>query len=118
MLDEFATVCGIVTFEDLLEEVFGEIHDEFDKPKTDIKHNEDGSVTVKGGVSLLELNELPEFKFNSVNGVNTINGLIQANIGRIPASGESFKIEGFKVKIVSSNERVIEWIKIFKNQVK
>ncbi|GAB4277965.1 MAG: CNNM domain-containing protein [Candidatus Rifleibacteriota bacterium] len=116
VLDEYATICGIVTFEDLVEEVVGEIHDEFDKPRANIKQNEDGSLAVRGDTHLVELNEFPEFSFASKNGVTTINGLIQANLGRIPAIGESFMIEGFKMKVVSSDDRKIEWLIIFREQ--
>lgn len=116
VLDEYASVCGIVTFEDLVEEVVGEIHDEYDKPKIRFKFNEDGSITLRADTHLLELNEIPEFDFSSINGVTTINGLIQANLGRIPSAGETFLIGGFKIKVVESDERKVEWIQIFRDQ--
>jgi putative hemolysin len=117
VVDEYATLSGIVTFEDLVEEIVGEIHDEYDKPNTAIKKNDDGSVTVRGDLNLLELNEIDGFLFASQSGASTINGLILEITGRIPFSGESLEIEGFKLKIVKSNERKIEWIKITKAQV-
>jgi putative hemolysin len=116
VVDEYATVSGIVTFEDLVEEVVGEIHDEYDSLDVSIKFNDDGSVTVRGDVHLVDLNEIPEFDFCSVNGVTTINGLIQSNLGRIPTTGELFLVDGFKMRVIDSDERKIEWLKIFKDQ--
>lgn len=117
VVDEFAGVCGIVAFEDLVEEVVGEIHDESDKPRKKIKLNDDGSVTVRGDVHLVELNQIEEFSFVSLKGITTINGLIQANLGRIPVTGESFFIDGFRMRVLAGDERKIEWIKIARNQV-
>ncbi len=117
VVDEYATLSGIVTFEDLIEEIVGEIHDEYDKPNTAIKNNDDGSVTVRGDLHLLDLNEMDGFLFASQSGASTINGLIQEITGRIPLSGESLEISGFTLKIVKSDERKVEWIKITKSQV-
>jgi putative hemolysin len=117
VVDEYSSVCGIVTFEDLVEEVVGEIHDEFDKPRNKIKFNDDGSITVRGDVPLFELNEVEEFNFTSIKGVATINGLIQAYLGKIPCAGESFLLDGFRMRIIASDERKIEWIKILRTQV-
>lgn len=117
VVDEYASVCGIVTFEDLVEEVVGEIHDEFDKPGNKLKLNEDGSVTVRGDVPLFELNQISQFNFISVNGVATINGLIQSYLGKIPTAGESFLLDGFRMRIIASDERKIDWIKISGIQV-
>ncbi len=114
VVDEFASVAGIVTFEDLVEEVVGEIHDEFDKPKNRMKFNDDGTILVRGDVNLFELNHIPEFEFSSVEGVTTINGLIQENLGRIPAAGETFMLDGFRLKIISGDERKVDWIKIIR----
>jgi CBS domain containing-hemolysin-like protein len=71
---------------------------------------------VRGDVHLVDLNEIPEFDFCSVNGVTTINGLIQSNLGRIPTTGELFLVDGFKMRVIDSDERKIEWLKIFKDQ--
>ena len=117
VVDEYASVCGIVTFEDLVEEVVGEIHDEYDKPGKKIKFNDDGSIVVRGDVQLFELNEVPDFAFTSIKGVSTINGLIQANLGKIPIAGESFILDGFRMRVISGDERKLDWIKISRDQV-
>ncbi|MBU1106121.1 MAG: hemolysin family protein [Candidatus Riflebacteria bacterium] len=116
VLDEYASVSGIITFEDLLEQVVGEIHDEFDKPRTELKYNDDGSVTVKGDMHVDRLNEEIGLQFSSINDVTTVNGLILAVLGRIPEAGETFLIDGVKMRIVESSQRKVEWLKIIKQQ--
>ena len=114
VLDEYASVSGIITFEDLVEQVVGEIHDEFDKPRTELKYNDDGTVTVKGDMHVDRLNEEIGLKFNAINNVTTVNGLILAALGRIPEAGETFLIDGVKMRIVESGQRKVEWLKIIK----
>jgi len=116
VLDEFASVSGIITFEDLVEQVVGEIHDEFDKPRTELKYNDDGTLTVKGDMHIDRLNDAAGLNFNPVCGVTTMNGLILAVLGRIPEAGESFLIDGVKMRIIESSQRKVEWLRIIRPQ--
>jgi putative hemolysin len=118
VVDEYATVCGIVTFEDLVEQVVGKIHDEFDKFETNFRKNDDGSLTVRADIGLHELKESGGPSFIAVNGVSTINGLIQAITGKIPCEKESFLIEGFNFRVLESDERQVKWVKISSNRDK
>jgi CBS domain containing-hemolysin-like protein len=118
VVDEYATVCGIVTFEDLVEQVVGKIHDEFDKFETNFRKNDDGSLTVRADIGLNELKESGGPSFIAVNGVSTINGLIQAITGKIPCEKESFLIEGFNFRVLESDERQVKWVKISSNRDK
>jgi len=112
VLDEFASVSGIITFEDLVEQVVGEIHDEFDKPRTELKYNDDGTVTVKGDMHIDRLNDVTGLNLNPICGVTTMNGLIVAVLGRVPEAGESFLIDGVKMRVIESSQRKIEWLRI------
>ena len=112
VVDEFASMSGIVAFEDLIEEVVGEIHDEFDKPKDDLKFNDDGSITFAGDLNISELNERAGFSFSCIDNVNTMNGLVLSVLGRIPGKGETFLIDGVRFKIIASDQRKVEWLKI------
>lgn len=112
VVDEFASMSGIVAFEDLIEEVVGEIHDEFDKPKNELKFNDDGSVTFAGDLNIYDLNERAGFSFCPVDHVTTMNGLVLSVLGRIPGKGESFMIDGVRFKIIASDQRKVEWLKI------
>lgn len=113
VVDEFASMTGIVAFEDLIEEVVGEIHDEFDKPKNELKFNDDGTITFAGDLNISDFNERAGFDFCSVNNVATMNGLVLSVLGRIPGTGETFMVDGVQFKIIASDQRKVEWLKIF-----
>ncbi|NLF96774.1 MAG: HlyC/CorC family transporter [Candidatus Riflebacteria bacterium] len=112
LLDEFASVSGIVTFEDLVEQVVGEIHDEFDKPRTELKYNDDGSINVRGDMHIDRLNDEAGLELSPVCGETTVNGLILAFLGKIPEAGETFIIDGVKMRIIESSQRKVEWLRI------
>lgn len=117
VLDEFGSVSGLVTFEDLIEEVVGEIHDEFDKTEESVKQLDDGSIIVPAMMSINDFNdENLDFKFPELDGVNTVNGFIVAKLGRIPKKGETFNHNGYKVEIIESSDRIIETIKIYEGK--
>ncbi len=113
VLDEFGSMSGIVTFEDLLEEFVGEIHDEFDKPVSGIKFHDDGSYTVRCEISLSDINDKTELKLESIDGVTTLNGIILATLGRIPATGETFEVNSYLFRVLKSDGRKVETVKIF-----
>lgn len=116
VLDEFASVSGIITLEDLVEQVVGEIHDEFDKPRTELKYNEDGSINVRGDMHIDRLNHEAGLCLVSPNGETTINGLVLAILGKIPEAGETFLVDGIKMRIIESSQRKVEWLRIIRTQ--
>ncbi len=95
IIDEFGGIEGLVTMEDLLEEIVGEIWDEYDKWLVPVVRHRDGSLTVDGKLTIRDLSrelgvELPEEEFN------TVAGLILHGLGRIPVKGESCDYMGFR----------------------
>jgi len=88
LLDEFGGTEGLVTLEDMLEEIVGEIRDEYDEPEiTDFQVTDNGDVLIGGGASIFEVNErfglrLPE------NDFDTIGGYVFGELGRVPAVGD------------------------------
>jgi putative hemolysin len=114
VLDEYASVSGIITFEDLVEQVVGEIQDEFDKPRTELKYNDDGSINVRGDMHIDRLNEQTGLTLSPVGGETTVNGLVVAVLGKIPEAGETVLIDGVKMRIIESSQRKVEWLRIFK----
>ena len=111
VIDEYGGVAGLVTIEDLVEEIVGEIRDE-DEAKVS-KIIEEGSRTfvMRGSTELSRLEELAGMKFENMN-CATVAGLVMAYLGRVPARGESFDLEGLKVQILDADRRRVHWIRI------
>ena len=99
VVDEYGAIQGLVTLEDVLEEIVGEIADEKDVEVSGIKSQEDGSVLVEGRVPVRDLNrqfgwELPE------DDAATVAGLVIHEVERIPDAGQSFAIHGFTFDVM------------------
>lgn len=112
VVDEFGGTAGILTVEDLIEELFGEIRDEFDDVNEKIARKIDSnSYLLSGKVEVDYLNE--EMEFNIPEGdYETIAGFITYKIGRIPKKGESFKIDSYTILILKSDNTKIDMIKL------
>ena len=110
VVDEYGGVAGIVTMEDILEELVGEIWDEHDEVVEDIVRLSDNQWRVSGGASLDELRErFPiDERFESV----TVNGWVLEVLGRFPQPGDSFDYKGLHVTVEKSARRRIEQIRI------
>jgi CBS domain containing-hemolysin-like protein len=112
VVDEFGGTAGILTVEDLIEELFGEIRDEFDDVDDKIaKKIEANSYLLSGKVEIDYLNEEMEFKIPEGD-YETIAGYITYRLGRIPKKGESFKMSGHTILILKSDNTKIDLIKL------
>lgn len=109
VVDEYGGVAGLVTIEDLVEEIVGEIRDEHDK--TDVVRENDHSYVVAGNMDVDRLDELfgmkPEGKESA-----TVGGLVSELAGRIPQKGEVIEEDGLRFEIVESTERRVERVRI------
>lgn len=107
VIDEFGGTAGLVTLEDLIEEIVGEIHDEHETPESDmIVDMENGSYLVDGKVLLEEFCQL--FSIKVENGdVNTVGGFIFNHEGHIPKEGDTCYIGELMVRIAKADERRI-----------
>ncbi len=111
VIDEFGGTAGIVTAEDLIEEVFGEIKDEYDVEENVCRKTGDNEYLIGGDVEVDNINE--KFDLGIPEGdYNTIGGFIMAETGRIPAQGEIVTAGFFKIHIIRSSARRIEMIKL------
>ncbi len=99
--DEFGVMVGVVTLEDIIESLVGEIQDEFDKPILNIKRNADGSYLIEGNVSLEKMQKRFHLPIKG-QGYTTIGGLIFGLIGREPRIGDKIWIshKSFEVKSI------------------
>jgi putative hemolysin len=99
VVDEFGGTAGIVTLEDILEQIVGEIQDEYDTDEVaPIQVVSDDQWRVEGGVALSELESALGHNFDR-DDVSTVGGLVLAEFGRVPRSGESVDVEGYRLVV-------------------
>ena len=115
VVDEHGGTAGIVTMEDILEELFGEIKDEFDVDEEICRKISTDSYIISGKVEVDHINE----KYSTAGGLNieegtyeTLAGFITNKIGRIPAQGEIITIGNLKIQIIRANAQKIELVKL------
>jgi len=112
VLDEYGQTAGLVTIEDILEEIVGEIQDEFDAEETpQLTAQEDGSYLVDGRMPLNDLNDRLGLDFPS-DQVTTIGGLLLDVHGRVPDVGDVFFFEGARVDVLVADERRVLQVKV------
>ena len=115
VIDEYGGTSGLVTLEDLLEEIVGDIRDEHDESADSegIVQTVEGAIVVDGRTEIEKIEEYLE-KTLGRGRYETIGGLILNEIRRIPRSGEKFRIEGMDITIETADERSIKKVKIKK----
>ncbi|HPQ41053.1 MAG TPA: hemolysin family protein [bacterium] len=111
VVDEFGGVAGLVTIEDLLEEIVGEIHDEYDQEQETIRNISENAWEVAARIDLDELGEEIDFEFPDDN-YETLGGFLFHKFGRIPVPGESYVHENLTFKVIKANDRRIETVLI------
>src|SRR5262249_17467557 len=115
VVNEFGTVIGLATIEDILEEIVGEIRDEFDVDEEQpVQEIGEGVLLVEGGVALSELKEQHHLPLEETVSYRTLAGLLLARLERIPRGGESVVHEGHRLTIVEMDGRRIAKVKVEK----
>jgi len=109
IIDEYGGTSGLVTIEDILEEIVGEIQDEFDENEITFEHkfNEDGSIELEGRLNVDVFNELMDANLAEDEGFDTLAGFVIDSIGRIPSVGESLELDLFSFLILEADDRRI-----------
>ncbi|MBT5634580.1 MAG: magnesium/cobalt efflux protein, partial [Gammaproteobacteria bacterium] len=112
VVDEYGDVQGLVTLEDLLEEIVGEFTTDASDIIPEVQSREDGSYLVEGSANLRELEknmgwELPQ------DGPKTLNGLILEHLEDIPESGTSMMINGYPIEVTHASENLVRRVAIF-----
>ena len=114
-VDEYGGVSGLVTMEDILEQIVGEIQDEYDQEAPDIQKMEDGSYLVQGGISLEELSEALGSDFVSED-AESLGGLTLLLSGSFPKKGDVFNYGDWKIKVVDIEEHRVKVLSLTKRQ--
>lgn len=113
VIDEYGSTAGLVTMEDMVEEIVGEIRDEHE-PGHDVEPDADGGYIVSGSFDLDHLGDLLQFRPHEETESTTVGGLVTEWMGRVPDSGESVERDGIRIEVLSSNDLRVEQVRISK----
>lgn len=113
VVNEYGEVAGFVTLEDIIEQIIGDIEDEFDiDEEAYIKAHGDAHYIIKAHTPIEEFNEQLHANFSD-NSYDTIGGIVMTNFGHLPERGESITIDEFQFKIINADARRIKLLECF-----
>lgn len=112
ILDEYGGTSGLITIEDMVEEIVGEIADEYDEEDEEITVIKEDEYIVDGSTRLEDVNEMIGTKFESED-FDTIGGYVIGVMGRFPEEGEEIETDGIKIKVEKSDKNRIDELRIF-----
>ena len=98
VIDEWGSFEGIVTMEDIVEEIVGEIRDEFDEEEPHVERLEDGSYSVDGRIPIGDVNDALGSDFESED-FDTVGGLVLGQLGRAPEVGDEVRLDGYLLRV-------------------
>jgi CBS domain containing-hemolysin-like protein len=111
VMDEFGGTAGLVTLEDLMEEIVGEVSDPFDPVQPEIQMHSNGTATIDGLALIDEVNEAFELNLDDPN-YDTIAGYVLGRLGNIPNVGDQVEIDGVRLKVLSMDGMRIERLEL------
>ena len=116
--DEYGGTLGLVTLEDILEELVGEIWDEHDQEETHIKPNGENVYLVDGNSNLKEMFEFFDMKEDDESfDANTVSGFVTEFLGEIPVAGKTFEYKNLKIDVMKSTVKRVLQIKVTVNKI-
>ena len=115
VVDEYGVVMGLVTLEDILEEIVGDIKDEHDAVIQGLRHNPDGSVTLDGGLPIRDLNRTLDWHLPDEQ-ATTVAGLVIHEAQLIPEVGQVFSFHGFRFEILRKARNRVTLMRITPQQ--
>ena len=112
VVDEYGSTVGLVTVEDAIEQLTGELEDEFDSPELPVLATASGALLMDGGVNLRDLETQMQWDLPRDGGVETLAGFVLARLGHIPIPGESVTQDGRRLTVVEMDARRISKIRV------
>lgn len=113
VVDEYGNTAGLVTMEDLVEEIFGEIRDEHEPP-SDYRKAGDGAFVLAGTYDLDHLKELVAFEPPESTEATTVGGLVTEWFGYVPSPGEVLERDGIRIEVLAASELRVDKVKLAK----
>jgi magnesium and cobalt transporter len=113
-IDEYGSVAGLVTMEDVIEQIIGEIDDEFDvdvEDEKNIRREDERQYLVRGGTRILDFNEYFGAQLSD-DANDTVAGLVTQHFGRLPRRGEAVVLGGFEFRVMRGDRRRIESLRV------
>ena len=114
VVDEYGGTAGLITLEDIIEEILGEIRDEYDKEENPITKVGDNNYIILGKLSIYELNDLLNTTFSENSNYETVAGMILNHVGQIPKEGYSFQIDGYTFIVKEIQNKRIKKVQVEK----
>lgn len=115
VVDEYGGTAGLVSLEDIVEEFFGDIQDEFDEESSLYRKIGPGQIDVNARIEIDELNERFRLQFPEGN-YQTLGGLLLDQLGRIPKRGEKIEVSGCTLNVLSAFRKKVNWVRIIKKE--
>jgi CBS domain containing-hemolysin-like protein len=112
VIDEYGGTAGLASVEDIVEELVGEIKDEYDAETEPIAVEPDGSVLVAGRVNIERLEQALETDLANAEDVDTVGGLVTTAFGRVPGQGERVLYKGFELEVVDAESKRVNRVRI------
>ncbi|MBI4165365.1 MAG: HlyC/CorC family transporter [Acidobacteria bacterium] len=111
VIDEYGSVSGLVTVEDMVEEIVGEIRDEVEPHARDISKETDSTWIVAGNTELTQISQQLHFEIESGD-YSTVAGLLLARLGHVPKSGEKVALEGLTLEVLEASHRTVVKVRL------
>jgi CBS domain containing-hemolysin-like protein len=115
VIDEYGNTAGLVTMEDLVEVIVGEIHDEHE-PERDVEAESPGIYIASGSYDVDRLSDLVQFRPSEDTEATTLGGLVTEWLGRVPGAGEIVEREGLRIEVLAGNNRRVERVRLSRAQ--
>jgi len=112
IVDEYGSVQGIATMEDVLEEIVGDIQDESDQPSNDLQRQSGGALQARGHVDLRRLSKHLDLPWDPATPANTVGGLLVEELERIPEVGDSIEWQDHRIEVLQADRKRAQLVRV------